>query len=110
MINKLKQQLKTHDQSTHGKTATTRSRNFLINYVRQRRANTPSQGARATLGLTQRQKQEAFRPGRVDKAPRAICFITGRARGTSQRHTISRTKIKEFANSRQLIGTKKSSW
>lgn len=109
MINKLKQQLKKHNQTTPNKAATTRSRNFLINYVRQRRANATSQGARAALGMTQRQKQEAFRAGKVDKAPRSICFITGRSRGTTQRYTVARTKIKELSNTRQLIGTKKGS-
>lgn len=42
-------------------------------------------------------------------ASRASCFLTGRARGVSQRFSISRTKIKEFASRAILFGVQKSS-
>jgi len=40
---------------------------------------------------------------------RASCIISGRARGTTQRLGISRTKVKELAGQGRLFGIRKSS-
>lgn len=46
---------------------------------------------------------------KVDISYRAECFITGRSRGTSQRFTVSRTKIKELSGQAKLFGVMKAS-
>ena len=40
---------------------------------------------------------------------RASCFITGRARGLSQRFGVARTKIKSLTDTGMLPGVQKSS-
>jgi ribosomal protein S14 len=40
---------------------------------------------------------------------RSGCFITGRARGTSQRFTVSRVRIKALSDEGKLFGARKSS-
>lgn len=42
-------------------------------------------------------------------ASRSSCFLTGRARSLSQRFSVARTKIKEFASRAVLFGVQKSS-
>jgi len=43
-------------------------------------------------------------------AHRAACFITGRARGTTKRIAIARTKVKAHSEAAQLPGVQKSSF
>jgi ribosomal protein S14 len=42
------------------------------------------------------------------KAFRSECFITGRSRGTSQRYTVARTRIKHLSATAQLFGIRKA--
>jgi len=40
---------------------------------------------------------------------RSGCFITGRARGMTQRFTVSRTRVKALSDEGKLFGARKSS-
>jgi ribosomal protein S14 len=40
---------------------------------------------------------------------RASCYLTGRSRGTSQRFSVTRMRIKHIAATARLLGVRKSS-
>jgi len=80
-----------------------------MNYLRYVREGTASYRLRGAMGLIQWTLAKSYH--HEDRISfRAGCFITGRARGTSQRFTISRTKTKHLADQGKLFGIRKSSW
>lgn len=85
-----------------------RARMYLTNYIRERRAIRTSSYLRASLGFLRRTLEKRWNQERRH-AFRAVCFLSGRSRGTSQRYTVARTKIRALVASTQLLGVQKSS-
>lgn len=86
-----------------------KSRQYLLNYFRQTRKEVPSAPLRAARALTRWAMMRVYsKESRISRNSR--CFISGRARGTSQRYGIARTKIKYFSDQGKLLGLRKSSW
>ena len=109
MLIKLRQQLDIPNRTPANRTPNLRSREFIINYLRQQRLIKSSSGLRASIGLARWMIDQAnFVENRI--ASRAECFITGRSRGTSKRFTVARTKIKFLAGEAKLFGLRKASW
>jgi ribosomal protein S14 len=109
MIFKGRQNLKIHRRTLNNELPNVRSQKFLLNYLRQHRLEKTSGEMRAALGLTRwllnKKRKTQNRIGF-----RTSCFITGRARGLTQRFSVARTKIKSLADSGTLPGVRKSSW
>lgn len=108
MLHKLKQQTQRFRFTSSDRLPNRRARRFLLNYLRFVRAGTASYRLRGAMGLIQWLVASSYR-GESRIAFRSGCFITGRARGTSQRFTISRTKVKFLADQGKLFGARKSS-
>lgn len=80
-----------------------------MNRFRTVRYDTPSAPLRAAMGLVRWSIMRSFhKENRVSF--RASCFITGRARGTTQRFSVARTRVKQFSSEGRLFGVRKSSW
>jgi ribosomal protein S14 len=109
MLFKLRQQLPRHKRTTTNRTPDLYSRKFIINYLRQRRLRKTSGALRASLGLA-RWLVDVSNVAKYRGAFRASCYLTGRARGTSQRFTVTRMRIKHIAATARLFGVRKSSW
>jgi ribosomal protein S14 len=109
MLNKLKQQTQRWSLAPSNRLPSRRARHFLVNYMRMVRFNAPSAPLRAAIGLVRWADADSFY-GEDRISFRAGCFITGRARGTSQRFTVARTCVKHLTAAGKLFGVKKSSW
>jgi len=97
MKHKVKQQITRYRFTASNRTPNRRARQFLLNYLRYLRVDRASYKIRGAMGLIQWSVMRSFhREDRI--ANRSSCFITGRARGTSQRYTVSRTRIKALAD------------
>jgi len=108
LLHKLKQQTTRYRFTASNRLPNRRARRFLLNYLRFIRAETISPELRAAMGLILWGLASAFyAEDRISF--RSGCFITGRARGTSRRYTISRTRIKSLATEGKLFGVRKSS-
>lgn len=108
MIIKLRQQLETHKRTMNNQTPSLRSREFILNFLRRKRLQKTSPSLKSGLGLA-RWLIIKTKPATSIIIQRSECFITGRSRGTSQRYTVARTKIKELASEAKLFGTRKAS-
>jgi ribosomal protein S14 len=109
MLHKLKQQTNRYKLTPSNRLPNRRARQFLLNYFRFIREDIASYKLRAAMGLIRWSVMRSFH-GENRIAFRSGCFITGRARGTSQRFTVSRTRIKALSDEGKLFGTRKSSW
>jgi ribosomal protein S14 len=109
MLHKLKQQTTRYQLTSSNRLPNRRARQFLLNYLRFVREDTASFQLRAAMGLIRWSVTRSFH-GEDRISLRAGCFITGRARGTSQRFTVSRTRIKALSDEGKLFGARKSSW
>jgi ribosomal protein S14 len=108
MLHKLRQQINRHRRTLSNRVPNRRARQFLLNYLRFVREDTASYKLRAAMGLIRWSVMRSFH-GESRVSFRSGCFITGRARGTSQRYTVSRTRIKALSDEGKLFGTRKSS-
>jgi ribosomal protein S14 len=109
MLHKLKQQISRYKFTPSNRTPNQRARQFLLNYLRYVRVDLASYKLRGAMGLIQWSVMRSFhKQNRISF--RSGCFITGRARGTSQRYTVSRTRIKALSDEGKLFGARKSSW
>lgn len=108
VLHKLKQQAARYRLTPSNRLPNRRARQFLLNYLRLVREEAASSKLRAAMGLIRWSVLRTFHnESRVGF--RAACFITGRARGTSQRFTVSRTRVKAFSDEGRLFGARKSS-
>jgi ribosomal protein S14 len=108
MLHKLKQQTTRYRLTSSNRLPNRRARQFLLNYLRFIREDTASYKLRAAMGLIRWSVMRSFH-GEDRISFRSGCFITGRARGTSQRFTVSRTRIKALSDEGKLFGARKSS-
>jgi ribosomal protein S14 len=109
MLHKLKQQTQRYKFTPSNRLPNRRARQFLLNYLRFIREDIASYKIRGAMGLIRWSVMRSFH--REDRISfRSGCFITGRARGTSQRFTVSRTRIKALSDEGKLFGARKSSW
>lgn len=108
MLHKLKQQTTRYKRTVSNRVPNRRARQFLLNYLRFVREDIASYKLRAAMGLIRWSVMRSFH-GEDRIAFRSGCFISGRARGTSQRYTVSRTKIKALSDEGKLFGARKSS-
>lgn len=109
MLFKLKQQISRYRFTLSNRLPNRRARLFLINHLRALRNQRISSAApRAALGLTTWMLAQTHRnENRISN--RFGCFISGRARGTSQRFSVSRVKVQYLSSIGKLFGTRKSS-
>jgi ribosomal protein S14 len=109
MIRKLRQQLNLRLRTAQNRVPNRRSRQFIINYLRQQRLVKTSYFLRAALGFTLWLiATKNFLEERV--AHRAECFISGRSRGTTQEFTVARTQVRILSSQYLLFGVQKSSF
>ena len=108
MLHKLKQQTTRYRLTSSNRLPNRRARQFLLNYLRFVREDAASFKLRAAMGLIRWSVTRSYH-GEDRISFRAGCFITGRARGTSQRYTVSRTRIKALSDEGKLFGARKSS-
>jgi len=108
MLHKLKQQITRYKFTSSNRLPNRRARQFLLNYLRFIREDVASFRLRAAMGLIRWTVTRAYH-GENRISFRAGCFITGRARGTSRRFTVSRTRIKALSDEGKLFGARKSS-
>ena len=109
MIRKLRQQLNVHQRTPQNRAPNRRSRQFIINYLRQQRLVKTSYFLRAALGFTLWLiATKNFLEERT--AYRAECYISGRSRGTTQEFTIARTLIRILSSQYLISGVQKSSF
>ena len=109
MLYKTRQQKQRHLLTASNRLPNLRSRQFLLNLFRRTRLSRTSPFLRAAMGIVRWSIIKAY-DGKDLIAHRASCIISGRARGTSQRFSISRTKVKEISSDGKLFGVRKSSW
>ena len=108
MLHKLKQQTTRYRFTSSNRLPNRRARRFLLNYLRLVREVFASPKLRASMGLISWSSLRTFHE--EDRISfRSGCFITGRARGTSQRFTVSRTRVKALSAEGKLFGARKSS-
>lgn len=108
MLHKGRQQIHRFRFTSSHRLPTRRARHFLTNHFRTLRTDTPSAPLRAALGYLQWRLLHSYH-GEDRIYLRTSCFVTGRARGTSRRFTISRTRVRQFAAEGRLFGLRKSS-
>jgi ribosomal protein S14 len=108
MLHKLKQQTTRYRLTSSNRLPLRRARQFLLNYLRLVREEATSPKLRAAMGLIRWSSLRSFH-GEDRISFRSGCFITGRARGTSQRFTVSRTRVKSLSGEGKLFGVRKSS-
>ena len=109
MLHKLKQQTTRYKFTSSNRLPNRSARRFLLNYLRLVREDVVSFQLRAAMGLIHWTVRRAYH-GEDRISFRSGCFVTGRARGTSQRYTVSRTRIKALCDEGKLFGARKSSW
>jgi len=108
MLHKGRQQIHRFRFTPAHRLPTRRARHFLTNYIRTVRSDIPSAPLRAALGYLQWRLLHSYH-GEDRISLRTFCFVTGRARGTSRRFTVSRTRVRQFAAEGRLFGLRKSS-
>jgi len=108
MLHKGRQQIHRFRFTAAHRLLTRRARHFLTNYIRTVRSDIPSAPLRAALGYLQWRLLHSYH-GEDRISVRTFCFVTGRARGTSRRFTVSRTRVRQFAAEGRLFGLRKSS-
>jgi len=108
MLHKLKQQTQRWRLTASNRLPNRRARQYLLNYLRTIRHHRPSAHLRAAMGLIRWTVARSFH-GENRVSIRSGCFITGRARGTSQRFTVARTRVKNLSDEGKLFGVRKSS-
>jgi ribosomal protein S14 len=105
MVFKLKQQIHRYRLTESNRLPNRRARRFLVQLIRYKKS---AEIARAALGLTVWALARA-KHGEDRISNRFGCFISGRARGASQRFSVARTKIQYLSENGKLFGTRKSS-
>jgi len=85
-----------------------RSRQFIENTCRRVHMDTADASARTAMGFV-REKISKFYSSMPRVARQSHCFISARARGTYQRFTTTRLKMRSLVRTGTLFGLRKAS-